>query len=401
MHVISNKLFIALGIILVSLYGFIFYAQHSQIPAEVFVVVDSGDTTIELTNKIADTFGWSKEQKNNFYFTLSNMQWMLLSQDLTQYLSEENNWTREQEKVFLTHSSQMIRDNPTIFSDFVYQGNYNITNQDSAVLLAGMFIKRVEQQYGENIELFIQKHISGEAQKIMSDFVRKQSETLPDLVIFPPQDIVVEDSKLRFSTTYYNGGDGDLELSVKDGKTSGQGDIETDVYQVIKSVAAEEREKMVGTFLWHDEHQHYHFSDFVFFDLLEQTNFGDYESVAGAQVKSTFCIRDVSQAKILNTKSDAEYLVCGKTRQGLSVGWGDTYFYNYADQAIDISGIRSGVYRLAFHVNPSGLIEESDMTNNTSFIDFEYDSKERSVTILNEYPISYPELEHIHFNQVF
>jgi hypothetical protein len=72
---------------------------------------------------------------------------------------------------------------------------------------------------------------------------------------------------------------------------------------------------------------------------------------------------------------------------GISVGWGDKYRWNLTDQFVDVSGLRSGTYRLYAEADPSRWFTESDETNNVTWIDF-------SVSIDHEGNVEYDILRH-------
>src|SRR5690606_35651816 len=101
--------------------------------------------------------------------------------------------------------------------------------------------------------------------------VRGERELLPDLVPLPPRDLVLTETKngvlLSFSTIYYNQGDGPLELRADPATTDIPGDVERNVFQRIYREDGTYRDRQAGTFLWHAPHLHYHFADFVVYDL--------------------------------------------------------------------------------------------------------------------------------------
>lgn len=229
-------------------------------------------------------------------------------------------------------------------------------------------------------------------------------ERLPDLVPLPARDLTLEDGpdghlRLLFSTTYFNQGSGPVEL-VADARTAGLADdIDRFVSQRIYRKDDTFSDHVVGTFSWHQEHRHYHFSDFVSYILTSES--GSNEPIL--LHKATFCIRDVSRLKnaVEGKKGSATYTVCGKERQGVSVGWGDTYYYNYPDQAIDLSDIASGTYRLTFVVNPARRLREQAYLNNKSSVVFSLNKDNRSLTVQSESPAHSPEIEHIHLDDPF
>nr|MDQ2933094.1 lysyl oxidase family protein [bacterium] len=122
--------------------------------------------------------------------------------------------------------------------------------------------------------------------------------------------------------------------------------------------------------------------------------------LSGIKIKSTYCLRDVSTVKISipNKPEDAGYKICGQRVQGVSVGWGDTYYYTYSDQGMNISDLTSGTYRLKFIVNPSKFLSEVDTENNTSSILFNWNAKKKIIKVLEESPISSPEVNHVYLD---
>lgn len=233
------------------------------------------------------------------------------------------------------------------------------------------------------------------------------NELLPDLVPLPPRDMQIQTNEegkilLLFSTTYYNQGRGPVELRVDDDSTNVRADIDREVMQRVYGKGGGHRDKPVGTFMWHQEHLHYHFSDFIEYDLESLEN-PQLEDLSGSLIKSTFCLRDISRIKLNleNRKEEAKYEICGKRLQGVSVGWGDTYYYNYPAQNLDISSLQSGTYRLTFRANSEKRIDEINYENNTSSAVFRIDMENKTVTLVEELPKETPEVEHVHLDDPF
>ncbi len=232
-------------------------------------------------------------------------------------------------------------------------------------------------------------------------------ELLADLIPMPGRDLQLVrgedgDMRLLFSTTYLNQGLGTMELRA-DPKTAGiRADIDRDVYQRIYKADGSYREKVVGNFLWHQEHLHYHYADFIVYDLMSEDR-PDHPELTGILQKSTFCLRDISRvlSPVPGKQDEATYKICGKEKQGVSVGWGDTYYYNYPDQALNIEALESGTYRLTFIANPEKRLDELAYSNNTSYVRFTYNKEARSLSILDEFPKNLPEIEHVHLDDPF
>ena len=233
------------------------------------------------------------------------------------------------------------------------------------------------------------------------------NELLPDIVPLPPRDMKVErldDGRilLYFSTTYYNQGRGSLELRADPATAGIREDIERDILQRIYFADDGHRDKVVGHFLWHQEHLHYHYADFITYDL-EPVDAPEREDLSGNLVKSTFCIRDISRVlmDLPNALSEAEYDICGKELQGVSVGWGDTYYWDYPAQNLDISDLTSGTYRLSFIANPAQRLEEIRYDNNSASALFRLDMENVTLEVLEEIPENTPEVEHVHLEDPF
>lgn len=233
------------------------------------------------------------------------------------------------------------------------------------------------------------------------------NDHLPDLVPLPPRDLKVErvggQVLLYFSTTYYNQGRGTMELRADPATAGVKADIERDVLQRIYQADGKHREKTVGNFLWHQEHLHYHYTDFISYDL-EAVDAPGAPDLSGNLVKSTFCLRDVSRVflpELASTSDEATYKICGKELQGVSVGWGDTYYWNYPDQALDVTDLTSGTYKLTFVANPANRLEEVRYDNNTSSALFKIDMDNLKIEVLEESPGKTPEIEHVHLDEPF
>lgn len=229
----------------------------------------------------------------------------------------------------------------------------------------------------------------------------------PDLVPLPASDMVVQTAEdgtihLLFSTTYYNRGLGTLELRA-DPHTAGiRADLERDILQRVYHKDGGYEDSVVGTFLWHQEHLHYHYSDFITYDLTVVDGPAN-EELDGILVKSTFCLRDISRVDIdiPNKPADAKYKICGKELQGVSVGWGDTYYYNYPAQDLDISSLSSGTYKLVFTANPERKLKEITLDNNVSSVTFRLDMESKTVEVLGQTPAQIPEIEHVYLDDPF
>jgi len=66
--------------------------------------------------------------------------------------------------------------------------------------------------------------------------------------------------------------------------------------------------------------------------------------------------------------SSAYYSTCGSVRQGMSVGWGDTYGSFLSGQSISVSGLPSGTYKLIIQIDPQRRLLEENENDNSSCV---------------------------------
>ena len=192
------------------------------------------------------------------------------------------------------------------------------------------------------------------------------SELRPSLEARPASDIRLESSGgstlLRFSTTSWNKGLGPLELRAGEVVASRQ-----NVYQRIYNDDGTFFDSLAGDFVWHEAHSHFHFENYALYTLEPVSAPG---ASARTSSKTTFCVMDTTRVntKLPNAPKRAVYDTCGSLIQGMSVGWGDTYKYYLAGQAIDITGLPDGDYNLIIEIDPQNKIAEIDESDNVATI---------------------------------
>ena len=209
---------------------------------------------------------------------------------------------------------------------------------------------------------------------------RSASPLYPDLRALPPRDLRLDTVTvngathhvLRFTTTVWNAGEGPLELrgASSEGRTL--------VYQRVYDAGGEFAEQLVGEFVFHAAHNHWHFEDFAAYELWTRA---DYDrSLAGVEdpgggppaarwrgSKTTgqgesVCVRD---SRSVDGRPDSPpsrvYRSCDRDVQGVSVGWGDTYRYTLPEQWIDLgeTPLADGDYVLRLIADPRNLLYES------------------------------------------
>lgn len=105
-------------------------------------------------------------------------------------------------------------------------------------------------------------------------------------------------------------------------------------------------------FAWSPAHGHYHVPGYAEYRLVD----GSGTTVTGH--KQAFCLMD---SITILPGAEAKYHC---ENQGISAGCADIYQRSLDCQWVDITGLPGGTYTLEVEVNPEGLIEESDLTNN-------------------------------------
>jgi hypothetical protein len=110
-------------------------------------------------------------------------------------------------------------------------------------------------------------------------------------------------------------------------------------------------------------HQHYHFGGVMSYELYQKDAHGNLlPEPAAVGHKQGFCLMDEGVA--ISTEP-------GKYNcedQGITVGWSDVYDRALDCQWVDVTGLAPGDYVLRLVVNPDGVLNESDRTNNVTEI---------------------------------
>jgi hypothetical protein len=107
-------------------------------------------------------------------------------------------------------------------------------------------------------------------------------------------------------------------------------------------------------------HQHYHFSGYALYQLLDG---------AGQEVlhgnKRAFCLEDFTPLgsfplpRRMAARYDCNY-------QGISVGWADSYYNGLSCQYLDLTSVPPGHYTLRVTVNPDHTFPELSYDNNSA-----------------------------------
>jgi hypothetical protein len=214
---------------------------------------------------------------------------------------------------------------------------------------------------------------------------------LPDLRTLPPFDLKIillpgGSRELRLSNTVWNSGEARLELE-------GLVDPAVERARVVQRVYAQTGlsfERTMGEFVWHPEHSHWHFDRFSLYELWRLSPDGRLEELVSSSDKVSYCVidTDVADQEIEGFSPLRRFRGCGRTLQGLSVGWGDTYKSHLDGQSIPLDGVGDGLYVLRSTVNPDAILLESSYLNNTGMTFFEIKGDKIVLIDLEEYAAS-------------
>ena len=209
------------------------------------------------------------------------------------------------------------------------------------------------------------------------------AELLPDLVVQRASDLDLEVTpsgrhRLRFTTTTANVGVGVVELEPVKDDCDQDGDVENDRTAVQHTYVDEDGNGIfdpavdlgsvptaVGCFVFHAQHDHWHFEDFARYRLVNPRT---HRTVA-TQAKVGFCLVDTYRWRpnTSGSPSSGYYRSCQPDAlQGLSPGWADTYLAFLADQSLDVTGLAPGRYCLVQRIDPAKRITEGEDANNVN-----------------------------------
>ena len=108
-------------------------------------------------------------------------------------------------------------------------------------------------------------------------------------------------------------------------------------------------------FNWGSCHGHYHFNSFAQYRLLNANG-----QLVRTGHKVGFCLMDITRHN--SGANPSPRYTC--SNQGIQAGWADVYSSSLSGQWIVITGLPAGNYILEVEVDPMGLINEADETNN-------------------------------------
>ncbi len=197
------------------------------------------------------------------------------------------------------------------------------------------------------------------------------TQLLPNLIPLPARDLRITWENgvrlLKFTTTSWNAGRGPLELR------PGAVDTGSGKQQVIQRIYNDDgsfTDQAINTWMeWHPSHNHFHLNDYAIYTLQAASAPGQSLSTGS---KTTFCIIDTDRVnlKLPGAPKHAAYTGCGLDRQGMSVGWGDSYGYWLDGQSLPIGGLPDGDYVLQIEIDPKHHLLEATTADNISTLNF-------------------------------
>lgn len=219
-------------------------------------------------------------------------------------------------------------------------------------------------------------------------------DLLPDLQMAPLFDLYVSTTqagrkRLRFGTLVNNVGDGAIEVRGK----KRHGDEMTRVVQFVYRGDGTGHAILKPNARLHysgDGHDHFHIERFIRTTLKSMPG-NPSASRERRGRKIGFCLVDTVQMQTNvppNSTSNRAYFGCGNSssqfvKMGISVGWGDVYRPELAFQAIDVTGLPAGAYKICATVNPSGIWTEkgSNSANNSYWMELSLDAANDQVAV--------------------
>ena len=194
----------------------------------------------------------------------------------------------------------------------------------------------------------------------------------PDLHAIAPADLylsteVLDDGQshhlLRFSTSVTNDGEGPLELvgSTVPGSEGAVSQVVTDAPFNGDIVATHD---LGIDLIDHPEHHHFHLDHFATYELLVLRPDGTWVAT-GSGGKQSSCVLDNFHDGTEGPE-EKQYRSCTLERQGLSVGWTDTYAASLPGQWIDLGSepLPDGTYSIRYVVDPLAQISEDGRVDN-------------------------------------
>ncbi|HEX2040774.1 MAG TPA: lysyl oxidase family protein [Acidimicrobiales bacterium] len=142
-----------------------------------------------------------------------------------------------------------------------------------------------------------------------------------------------------------------------------------------------------GGFTWHDDHNHFHYTDFATYQLRKvvgnRPDYSDAGLVRRAD-KVSFCLVDSDTARP-DARPVPLYKSCLPAVQGITPGWTDIYDYDTVGQNFPLAGMTDGTYALVIDMDYANTILETDDTDNYVEVIFEISGGLKDVQIVSHH----------------
>ena len=202
----------------------------------------------------------------------------------------------------------------------------------------------------------------------------RPSGPLPDLRSLPAWGIGVDEGRyLVFAATVWNAGPGRL---VVDGFRAAKDPDTMRAYQYFFTAGGRQQGYApVGSMAWdaRDGHDHWHFTDFASYRLLDAR-----KRLVLRSGKEAFCLANTDVVDYLvpganwRPSNTDLHTSCGDrgslgVREVLDTGSGDTYAQYLPGQSFDLRGLANGTYFIEVRANPDRKLLERRTSNNESY----------------------------------
>ena len=218
---------------------------------------------------------------------------------------------------------------------------------------------------------------------------------LPDLGILPASNLMIltnadtGNRQLKFTTSIKNDGPGVMEITGHSDATNEM----TIVVQNINALDGSDKQVVVGEFVYHPNHEHFHFGNFARYEVWSITPDGALETLLSVTDKVSYCLRDDVQIENAEITAAQTYVGCNRARQGITPGWIDVYGFELFGQTIDVSNLPDGIYALLNFVDPDNQLWELDVDNNYSVTFFRLEGSRVTVVDNSEIPCNSTDCE--------
>jgi phosphohistidine phosphatase SixA len=193
---------------------------------------------------------------------------------------------------------------------------------------------------------------------------------LPDLQTRRPSGFFIRANSstgqkmLRFTNSVINNGPGPVELWSDSNRAAEKAIVVQHIYNVDGPV----KKAVVGEFIFHPAHAHWHLGNFSRYEIWSLKDGSALDALVALSDKVSYCLRDDARAQIAGAVLRQTYISCNQNRQGISVGWVDIYSYYLKGQSVDITDLPDGIYAMRSVVNPDNQLWESDYSNNAAVV---------------------------------